>query len=420
MSRFDKNICFRFFILSLLLVPLTAVAQDKMKQLENHRIRLEKSIEYNQVLLNETRAGKNASLEELAILNEQIEKRQKLIENYTEERNARTDTIFGLLFRIDKMAAEVETLKKEYAAMIYSAYKNNNTLQRMLYVLAAEDFNQARRRLAYYRVYASKRKQQAELIKEAEQNYLARVDSIEQKVNQTEILLARLETEQKQLQHEKDLKALAVNNLQKQEKELIKKQNRHKKRAEELKKEIEQMVADHLAVQTSPANERLDELIEPTPEDETTTNNFADNKGHLPWPVEKGVVSAWFGEHKHPDLKDIKVRNNGINIISQQGAEARTVFNGEVTRVMTMPGFNRIVIIRHENFLTVYTNLDEVFVEPGSKVKTKEPIGVIHTDPDNLKTELHFEIWKGKTLLDPKKWLASDRSSAMIKAQNLK
>jgi len=195
MSRFDKNICFRFFILSLLLVPLTAVAQDKMKQLENHRIRLEKSIEYNQVLLNETRAGKNASLEELAILNEQIEKRQKLIENYTEERNARTDTIFGLLFRIDKMAAEVETLKKEYAAMIYSAYKNNNTLQRMLYVLAAEDFNQARRRLAYYRVYASKRKQQAELIKEAEQNYLARVDSIEQKVNQTEILLARLETE---------------------------------------------------------------------------------------------------------------------------------------------------------------------------------------------------------------------------------
>jgi murein DD-endopeptidase MepM/ murein hydrolase activator NlpD len=119
-------------------------------------------------------------------------------------------------------------------------------------------------------------------------------------------------------------------------------------------------------------------------------------------------VSSAFGEQEHPDLKGIKIRNNGINIISQKNANARAVFDGEVTRVLSVPNFNNVVIIRHGDYLTVYSNLDEVFVKKGATVKTKEEIGTIFTDHENFKTELHFEIWKGKTLLDPLRWLAKE------------
>jgi murein DD-endopeptidase MepM/ murein hydrolase activator NlpD len=410
---------FLFSILpGVLLIPLPVNSQDKVKQLENQRIQLEKSIEYTEVLLSDTRATKIISLEELALLNDQLINRQKLIDNYNEEKNTRIDTIFQVLFKIDKMAMEVEALREEYAQMIYCAYKNNSVYQRMIWVMASDDINQAYQRLNYFRVYASKRKEQVQQIGLAEEKYLSKVELLELKIDKTEKLLTRLETEKTLLEQEKQLKDLAVISLLKKEKELTKNQDKHKKRAEGLKEQIEHVIAETTDNQLGPGSNNLDALITRTPEDITINNNFALNRGHLPWPVEKGVVSSFFGEHNHPDLQGIKVRNNGINIISHQGTKARAVFTGEVTRVMAMPGFNNVVIIRHGKFLTVYTNLERVFVEQGSMVETKDEIGVIFTDNESIKTELHFEIWEGKTLLDPEQWLASVRSSELLNSPN--
>ena len=391
-----------------------------MKQLENQRIQLEKSIEYTEVLLSDTRSTKIISLEELALLNDQLINRQKLIDNYNEEKNTRVDTIFQVLFKIDKMAMEVEALREEYAQMIYCANKNNSIYQRMIWVMASDDVNQAYQRLNYFKVYASKRKEQVQQIGLAEEKYLSKVELLELKIDKTEKLLTRLETEKTLLEQEKQLKNLAVISLLKKEKELTKNQDKHKKRAEELKEQIEHVIAETTDKdnQSGPGSNNLDALITRTPEDITINNNFALNRGHLPWPVEKGVVSSFFGEHNHPDLQGIKVRNNGINIVSHQGTKARAVFTGEVTRVMAMPGFNNVVIIRHGKFLTVYTNLERVFVEQGSMVETKDEIGVIFTDTESIKTELHFEIWEGKTLLDPEQWLASVRSSELLNSHN--
>jgi len=119
-------------------------------------------------------------------------------------------------------------------------------------------------------------------------------------------------------------------------------------------------------------------------------------------------VSAGFGEQRHPDLSEIKIRNNGINLLTHRGALARAVFSGEVTRVLSVPNFNHVVILRHGDFLSVYSNLGEVYVEPGMIVDTKQDIGIVFTDVENKKTELHFEIWNGKELMDPTYWLASD------------
>jgi len=118
------------------------------------------------------------------------------------------------------------------------------------------------------------------------------------------------------------------------------------------------------------------------------------------------MISSTFGEHPHPVLKNVTTRNNGIDLLTEPGAEARAIFSGVVTRVMNVPNNNNVIIIRHGEFLTVYSNLDKVYVKIGEKVATKQKIGTIFTNKADSKTEMHFEVWQSKSLLDPEEWLA--------------
>ncbi len=136
------------------------------------------------------------------------------------------------------------------------------------------------------------------------------------------------------------------------------------------------------------------------------SSNFEENRGGLPWPVENGVISSTFGEHFHPVLKQVKTKNNGIDVLTDENMKSRAVFEGEVTRVISIPNYNYVVMIRHGEYLTVYSNLSEVYVKKGDKVETKQSIGKVYTDKKEMKTEIHFELWKGKTLLNPANWLA--------------
>jgi murein DD-endopeptidase MepM/ murein hydrolase activator NlpD len=143
-----------------------------------------------------------------------------------------------------------------------------------------------------------------------------------------------------------------------------------------------------------------------TPEEKILSDDFQKNRGSLPWPLQQGIISSTFGDHPHPVLKNVTIRNNGIDMLTEEGAEARAIFNGVVTRVMNVPNNNNVVIIRHGEFLSVYSNLDQVYVKIGEKVAMKQKIGKIFTNKLDSKTELHFEVWQSKTLLNPEEWLA--------------
>ena len=145
-----------------------------------------------------------------------------------------------------------------------------------------------------------------------------------------------------------------------------------------------------------------------TPAELLLSENFESNQGGLPWPLERGIISSTFGEHEHPVLKGVKIKNNGIDILTEENAKVRAIFAGTVTRVMSIPNYNYVIMIRHGEYLSVYSNLDEVYVNKGDMVDTKQEIGKLHTNAKDLKTELHFELWKGKTLLNPASWLAKD------------
>jgi len=406
------------FVVFFFLSTAQLRAQEQKKDLENEKQQLEKAIEYTNGLLEDTRNTKKTTLNELTLLNSQISKRERLIENYRRERSLLNDSIFAKLLKIDKLSNEIDQLRKEYAQMVYAAYKNDNVYQRMAYVFAAEDFNQAYQRLSYYRQYAVQRKKQVLLIGTATKVYESQIEILGKKVAENDTLLTTLNNESQQLQYEKELKKGTISNLKKQEKELIKNQANYQIKANELKKRIEQIISEDIALSGKGGNNKPPAELMLTPAEEIVSNNFSSNEGRLPWPSERGVISSGFGEQEHPDLKGIKIRNNGINIITQKGTNARAVFDGEVTRIMSVPSFNNVVIIRHGEYLTVYSNLDKVFVKKGSQVKTKDEIGSIYTDQQNFKTELHFEIWKGKTLLDPLRWLASDKSAGLPLSNN--
>jgi murein DD-endopeptidase MepM/ murein hydrolase activator NlpD len=143
-----------------------------------------------------------------------------------------------------------------------------------------------------------------------------------------------------------------------------------------------------------------------TPESKKLSSDFAGNKGNLPWPVEQGIITGDYGRHQHPLWKDVYTNNNGIDISTGKNAEARTIFSGKVSSVFSIPGAGKAVIVRHGEFLTVYSNLDNVFVKAGDNVSTRQRIGTILTDSEEGKTELHLEIWKGNSRMDPEAWIA--------------
>lgn len=398
-------------LISFAVCPYFAFSQQQKDDLIRKKDYLEKSIEYASLLIDDAIQLKQATFDDLLLLQSKIDSRESLIESLNNEQTLLTDTILMSLLQIDKLGLMLDDLKNEYAKMIRSAYVNQNTSQRMLYVLASGSFNQAYRRLNYYRHYAEKRSQQIERIKTAETVYVSKIGQLEARLKRNQQLLQNVNSEYATLENEILLKSNIIGSLSERVNKLIAEQKQNVKASLELENRIEEAVYNGSG--NSKSKEGSLNLL--TPEEHLISADFTDNRGKLPWPLERGIISSFFGEHNHPELERVKIKNNGINILTQEGATARAVFDGEVTRILSVPNFNTVVIVRHGNYLTVYSNLSTVFVKPGSKIKTKQEIGTIFTNKDEAKTELHFEMWEGKTLLDPTEWITSGRENNMVR-----
>jgi murein hydrolase activator len=338
--------------------------------------------------------------------------RQELIGTINSELDGLNNQIVTTSSEITNLEHKMSQLKDEYANMIRFAQRNQGSYQRMMFVFASSDFNQAYKRLKYLQQYSENRKKQAALI-DSTQNQLHSKKQVLEVQKEEKTSLRNSELKQKQnLEEDKKEQDKVLANLQDREKKL-KKQLAEKQRAKKkLDKAIDDLIRNEIASAKKKAtasgqkNVTSANVFSLTPESQKLSSSFAGNKGKLPWPVEKGVISSGFGEHPHPELKGIVVKNNGVDIRSGINSQARSVFDGEVTGVITIPGANSAVIIRHGEFLSVYSNLASVFVKKGDKVTTRQKIGSVYTDSEEGVTELHLEIWKGTVKLDPAGWLA--------------
>jgi septal ring factor EnvC (AmiA/AmiB activator) len=408
-----------FILLFILLVyfPFLSYSQESKENLQNTKSKLEEEIRYTTRLLEQTHQTKQNSLNKVILLNKQIEKRQSLINTISGEADQIQVQLDLQHKQISSLSEELKKMKAEYARMIYYAYKNLNAYNRLLFIFSAEDFNQAYRRLLYYQQYSAYRRTQAELIRDAQMKIDRKQRELEE-TRQQKLTLARSEEIEKgQLTEEMQEKDKAVQQLSLKEKELEASLREKQKAAEKLEEEINKIIAAEIKAASEKAKrtyikdsktnmKSVSSEILLTSDEQVLSSSFASNKGKLPWPSEHGVITGTFGEHPHPVLKYVKVKNNGIDISTEKGAAVRAVFNGTVSRVMSFPNLNKVVIIRHGEYLTVYSNLDEVSVKDGQPVTTKQMIGKVHTNPDDSRTDLHFEIWLGKTTQDPQEWLS--------------
>lgn len=390
----------------IFLLSASGFGQDKKQQLQDNKKKIEAEIEYNTRLLEETKKSKETTLNQLIILKNQIESREKLLQTINEQIKSVEDQITLNNEILEDLKKDLENLRDEYAKMIYYAYKNRSTFDRLMYIFAASDFNQAYKRLKYFQQYANYRKTQAELIIKTQEDIQLRIQELESHKKEKVELMLSLKEERDRLANARLQSNSAYSSLGRKEKDLANTIKEKEKAATKLQKEIEKIIAEEIRLASEKSGTTKTGTFALTPVEMELSASFEENQGALPWPLDKGIISSTFGEHAHPVLKQVKTKNNGIDILTDENTRARAIFSGEVTRVISIPNYNYVIMIRHGEYLSVYSNLSEVYVQKGQKINTKQELGLIHTDKKESKTELHFELWKGKTLLNPSGWLA--------------
>ncbi len=376
-------------------------AQNK-EELEKRRIEAENIIENTSRLLQETSRSRKTNLERLNIISQRLQQRQQIINTIESEVRYLDNSIISGNQRIDDLQIELQEARESYARLINIAYKHRFSHQALMFVLSSDGFNQAYRRLKYLQQYSQSRKKQISRIQKLTDEIVEELEEQEHLKNEKLALLTQQRDESSQLSSEQIQHNSTLQELQKREADLKKQISQQKQVAQSLEKAIEELLRE----ESKSAVDRS--IYDLTPAERIISEDFKNNKGGLPWPIERGVVTGFFGAHPHPVLKGIKIQNNGIDISTSEDAEVRALFNGVVRSVLTVPGANNVVIIRHGNYLSLYANLSHVYVRKGDNVVTKQLIGrVFSDDQEESSSVLHLEIWEENIKLNPVLWLSS-------------
>jgi septal ring factor EnvC (AmiA/AmiB activator) len=394
-------------LLLCVLLPVFLFAQKDKKELEAKKKKLQQEMANLNKMLDETTNNKEISLNQLITLNKKISVRQEIISTISYEIELLQGQISAGNDSIGSMQGRLDELKKEYARMVYDAYKNESAYSKLMFIFAADDFGQAISRMHYLQEYEEYRHKQALIIDSTKKELNQKVQRLQKKKDEKKDLLQSQEDEKGKLAQEKTDQQKVFSELQGKEKKLrqqiAEKQQAAKKLDEAIHKIIEEEIKKSTA-KTSTKNPKNPE-ISLTPEAKALSKSFEGNKGKLPWPVVEGIVYRQFGTYS--PLPGISMTNNGVDISTTKGAVVRSVFEGLVTAVLDVPSSGKVVMIRHGEFLTVYANLKDVFVKQGDKVEIKKTIGTILFNDTEEKTLLQFEIWKGQNKLNPEDWLFS-------------
>ena len=392
------------FLLSILLILFffNAVSSGQTKaELEEKRRKTLDEINYVDNLLKTTAKEKTEGMNSVKIIGRKVDLRESVIRGMREEIELISDRIELNNLAIEMMEIDLLSLKNDYAKAIVNSYKSKKGNPDLIYVLSARDFNQGYKRLKYLQQVAKFRRRESEIILELKSQVETSKKKLEDDLNRISDLKTREERQKRLLENEQMKKQEMVKSLTKRERQLEKELEEKKRVARKIEKEIEKLIEEE---------RRKTVKTETTPEQKLIGENFSENRGRLPWPVDKGVITSRFGVHPHPVFKYLTEDNIGIEITSSGKMNARSVFQGQVAKVFAISGANMTVIIRHGKYLSVYANISAVKVKPGDKVTAKQEIGEIYLDPANGNNSvLKFMIFEtNMKYLDPELWISKN------------
>ncbi len=397
------------------MVPMAAYAQSR-KELEKKREALDKQIRTTTALIEQARKEQKVTQQQLQLLESQIQAREQLIRTMNGELRRVDERINEDQELVESLRKDLVTLKEEYARMVQFAYRNRSAYDRMSYLFAASSFQQAFKRSRYLSQIGQQRVRQAALIAETQAAIEARLAGLKEQREEKNRMVSMEQAEKQKLAADRNGQQSALATLRKEEGRLKETQRKQQKQRKDLDAAIRKAIEESVAKDTKPKPKggtagttsspaKLDITL--TPEAKELNADFEKNKGKLPWPVEKGVITSRYGKQAHPVLPGIVIENNGIDITTEKGSSVRAVFRGEVSSVIVIPGAGKAVIISHGAYRTVYSNLRDVTVAKGQKVDTKQMVGTVLTDDNG--SVAHIEIWKitseGLVKVDPALWI---------------
>ena len=411
-------------------VPFKGMSQSKSAKLKNDKKKIETEIANTQKLLKQTEKNKNASLQQISVLRQQISNREALITTLNTEIFELEEELALNIKLSQDLNKKLEYMKSDYSRVVYLAYKNRKFTDKVTFLLSSENFSQMFRRIKYYSVFANNVKRQVELIEKTQEEIKKKNEEIVQMKAEKLALLEGKEIEIKKLEQDRTATTKKAQELKQKEKQLASTlQEKQKKRKEldiAIKKAIEAEIvaankkkAEEAAKaakaksnksntggsSSSSSKPAATNAIVLTPDEQLVSNSFVNNKGKLPWPVAKGAKVGDFGSYPHPDVPSVMIENRGIDILVEPNTPVRAIFQGEVTGILDVMG-TKVLMIRHGEYLSVYQNLASVNVKKGDKVNTKQTVGTVAKSTTNNTYELHFEVWKNNTYLNPNLWLS--------------
>jgi len=398
----------RLLSILFLLSSFHAVAQKstaRQKELEVQKQRLTSEIKQINTLLFKNTKKKKDVLSEVEDLNLKIAVRSQLVNVNNQQANLLTRQISVNERDIGNLRKELTALKKDYAEMIRKSYKSKSSQNRLMFLFSSESFLQAYKRIQYMKQYASFRKKQGDEIAAKTTTLQTLNTTLINQKRKKEALVSENRKVQQTLEGERKSQEMLIRSLKKRASSLASSIKQKQKKAAAIDREIERLIREAIAASNKAAGKKSSKAFALTPEARLLAKNFTANKGRLPWPVEKGVVTQRFGTQPHPVVRTTMIKSNGVTIATSPNAIARAVFEGEVMTILSFKGSNPTVLIKHGNYITTYKNIGKLYVKKGEKVKAKQAIGEIFTHPQTGKTILQFSVFNEFTPQDPKSWI---------------
>ncbi|MFO7658468.1 MAG: peptidoglycan DD-metalloendopeptidase family protein [Bacteroidales bacterium] len=362
--------------------------------------KIKKEIELIDNLIKSTSVKKNESLLGLNLINKKIDFKSEFIKNTKRDIELLESEIEENNDLIESLKNDLRIVKDEYARLIYNAYVKRRKESFLIYILSAGNFNQAYKRMKYLQLYNAYKKRQVSLIVAYNRVIQKKNEEIGIKIEEKEFIVKNLNNDLRNIQVEKLKQNDVYKSLQKRERDLKKEIDEKKSTARKLENEIAKIIAKE---RVKDKNKSLYEML--TPEEKIISGDFAANKGRLPWPIDRGIITGKFGIHDHPVLKNVKIRNDGIYLSTVAGSDVKCVYKGVVSKIFSLPGSNFAVIVKHGNYFSLYNNLISVAVKEGDMVDIKQKIGTVFTDFEKGESILHFQIWKEMEKNNPESWL---------------
>ena len=391
-----------FLIISVATSQSTSARQ---KALEEQKKRLQQEIkQINTILFSNIRKEKSV-VSKVEDLDLKISVRSQIVKVNNQQANLLTRQINVNQRDITNLRSELKNLKKDYANMIVKSYKSKSSQNRLMFLFSSSDFLQAYKRIQYMKQYANFRKKQGEEISEKTQTIQNLNKTLLDQKSIKEALVAENKIVQTTLMKERKFQQNLIRSIKSKSRFLTSEIKQKQRQSAAIDKEIERLIREAIAASNKLAGKASKNVFALTPEAKLLAKNFVANKGKLPWPVEKGVVTQRFGTQPHPLVKTTMIKSNGVTIATNPKSKARAVFDGEVMAILSFKGSNPAVLIKHGNFITTYKNIAKVYVRKGQKVKSKQSIGEIFTHPQSGKTTLQFSVFNELKPQNPKNWI---------------